>query len=81
MLYIFVRRNVMHSRTCRSFKSAFRKKIRFANRKSSKGHICGRSANLTNLLICDCGSYLRIAQFLTVLATGRSQEPVTEIQQ
>jgi hypothetical protein len=40
----------MYLRTCGSFKSANHKKSGSENRKSTKSHICGRSANLTNYL-------------------------------
>jgi hypothetical protein len=45
-LYIFVGRTNMYLQTCGSFNSANHKDIGFANRKSTKCHICGRSANL-----------------------------------
>ncbi len=46
----FVRGKGMHLRTCGSFKFAYQKINGFVNRKSAKGHICGRSSNLTNYL-------------------------------
>jgi hypothetical protein len=35
------------------FSPQITKKIESPNRRSAKCHICGRSANLTNLRICD----------------------------
>jgi hypothetical protein len=46
----FVRRKGMDLLICGSSKSANHKKLTFANPKSAKCHICGRSANLTNYL-------------------------------
>jgi hypothetical protein len=57
----------MSLRTSGSFKSANHKKFGFANRKSAKCNLCGRSANLIFYLcppICGfaiCGTYLRTA--------------------
>jgi hypothetical protein len=69
---ILVEEEGLYLRTCGSFMSANRKKIGSANRKSANGHICGRSANLTNYLclqICGfviCGTFMRIAQLCSL---------------
>ncbi len=101
--YICKEKN-MYLRTCGSFKtvkrlgsanskfthykSANHKKIRSANRKPAKCHICGRSANITNYLgsqdcrFVICGNYLRTAQRcfqIKAREKGREKDLSTEV--
>ncbi len=47
---VFVRRKIMYPLICGSFKSAKMSEIGSTNWKSTKGHISGRSANLTHFV-------------------------------